>query len=217
MSTQDHKEWLLNQIKAMSELLRDGRYDEIDLSSIEKEAAEMARNFGKVINTLETAGEDMNSHTTDLPLISEHLAHISKTTENGVMSVITSVENIMKDATQAQDALAGLKEKLAGNKELQDEVDGVNSFLGNMQSNSFCIISSLEFEDINRQVIEKILLRLNELYDNLLKILLMIKLKEGIEDKNSAFLESIKHIVDIGNNERQEQEMVDIFFDEFDL
>lgn len=217
MSKRDYKEWLLKQVKTLSEQLKDGRYDEIDLSAIEQEASDMAKNFGQVIESLESAGQKMGLDSHDLPKITEHLTHISETTEKGVMEVINTAESIMEETSKAQESLDHVNEQLPDNEDLKNEVQAVSGMMANVQDNCFSIITSLEFEDANRQLMEKILSRLNELYDNLLKILLMLKLKDRLDKKDSAFLESLKHIVDIEGATRQDQEKIDEFFETFDL
>jgi len=217
MYKDDHKEWLLSQIKVISELLKEGRYDEIDLSAIEREASDMAKNFDQVIKSLESAGQKMSIDSQDLPRISEHLSHISESTEKGIMTVINNTESIMEDATNASEVLYKLQEDFKDNEEVKNKIQEANDFLDSAQGKCFNIITSVEFEDINRQLLDKILGRLNELYDNLLKILLMLKLKERLDNQESGFLESLKHIIDIEGGDRQSQEMIDDLFEDFNL
>jgi chemotaxis regulatin CheY-phosphate phosphatase CheZ len=217
MSKQEHKEWLLDQIKVLSEHLKEGRYDEIDLSAIEKEASAMARNFGEVIDSLESAGQKMGMDSNDLPTITEHLAHISETTEKGVLTALNTTEAIMDEAAKAKESLVRIRDYLFGNEELKHELLAVNGRMDTVQDHCFTVITSLEFEDINRQVMEKVLTRLNVLYDNLLKILAMLKFKERIEKRDTSFLDSLKHIIDIEGANRQSQDMVDDLFEDFGL
>ena len=217
MSKQEHKEWLLEQIRSLSERLKEGRYDEIDLSAIEKEASDMARNFGQVIESLESAGQKMGLDSSDLPAISEHLSHISQSTEKGVMTAINTAEAIMEEASKAKESLVQIDEQLSGNEELKNQVREAETRMDTVQDHCFSVITALEFEDINRQVMEKILIRLNQLYDNLLKILLMLKLKDRIEKGDSTFLDGLKHIIDLEGAKRQSQEMIDELFDDFSL
>ena len=217
MSKEEHKEWLLEQIRALSEHLKEGRFDEIDLAAIEKEAADMARNFRQVIESLDTAGQKISLDSHDLPTITKHLTHISQSTEKGVMNAINQAEAIMEDASAAKDSLEQINEQVAGDERLVDRIQSVNHRMDSIQDQCFSVITSLEFEDINRQVMEKILIRLNVLYDNLLKILVMLKLKERFENNDSTFLDSLKHIIDLDGANRQSQEKIDEFFEDFGL
>lgn len=214
---EDKRNWLLGQIVSLSELLKDGRYDEIDLSVIEKEAADLASNFGEVINSLEEVGYKLGGDKEDVQQISHHLQHISRTTEEGVMQVMDHSESIVSDATAISDNLSSLREKVGDNPEIQQELEAMDAKLGSMQNSAFTIMTSLEFEDINRQKLEKILKKLNQLYDNLIKVLLLLKLKESIEKKDSTFIRDIRQISDPNEDNSSKQGMIDELLKEFGL
>ncbi|MCP4157121.1 MAG: protein phosphatase CheZ [bacterium] len=213
----DKRNWLINQVVSISGLLKEGRYNEIDLTLIEKEAADLASNFGEVINSLESVGYKMGGDKEDMKQISHHLQHISKTTEEGVMQVMDHSESIVSDATYISTNLAEVKKKIGDNPEVQKELDNIDSKLSNLQNNAFTIMTSLEFEDINRQKLEKILGKLNEMYDNLIKVLLMLKVKEKIEKKDSSFIDEIRQISDPNEDVSSKQGMIDELLNEFGL
>lgn len=217
MSNDDKRSWLLNQIRSISELLKEGRYKEIDLSLIEKEAADLASNFGEVIHSLEEVGYKLGGDKDDVQQISDHLKHISKTTEEGVMQVMDSSESIVSDATSISDGLTKIRKNAGDNPEINAELDAMDEKLGNLQNNAFTIMTSLEFEDINRQKLEKILTKLNALYDNLIKVLLMLKIKESIEKKDSTFIQEIRSISDPNEDSSGKQGMIDELLKEFGL
>ncbi|MCP5103410.1 MAG: hypothetical protein GY950_08525 [bacterium] len=217
MIEDEKRQWLLNQMIAISGLLRDGRYNEIDLSLIEKEAAELASNFDEVINSLESVGYKISTDKEDVQQISHHLQHISKTTEEGVMQVMDHSESIVSDATFISDNVAAIKKKIGDNPEVQEELDNIDTKLTNLQNNAFTIMTSLEFEDINRQKLEKILKKLNQLYDNLIKVLLLLKVKEKIEQKDSSFIEEIRQISNPNEDVSSKQGMIDELLKEFGL
>lgn len=209
-------DWLLQQVVSISELLKDGRYTEIDLSSIEKEATDLARNFGSVINSLESAKDNL-SNTYDVPQITDNLQFISRTTTEGVNKVIDYSEAIINDANGISESLAKVKEKGGGLADIAAPITDVENRLANLQNNAFTIMSSLEFEDINRQLLEKILKRLNELYENLVKVLVMLKFKDKIEKNDSAFLDGIKKVADVEGNQTHKQDSIDQLLQEFGL
>lgn len=217
MTEEEKRNWLIKQVIAISGLLKEGRYGEIDLSLIEKEAAELASNFGEVINSLESVGYKVSSDTDDVQQISHHLHHISKTTEEGVMQVMDHSESIVADANRMADNLTSIKNKVGDNPKIKDELAMMDNTLADLQANAFKIMTSLEFEDINRQKLEKILKRLNKVYDNLLKVLLLLKVKEKIEEKDSAFIREIQHISDPAEAGTDKQGMIDELLKEFGL
>ncbi len=217
MSEIDKRSWLINQVVSISGLLKDGRYEEIDLTLIEKEAADLASNFSEMINSLESVGYKIGDDKEDVQQISHHLKHITKTTEEGVMQVIDHSESIVADATYISSNLAEIKDKIGDNPEVQQELDNIDGKLSNLQNNAFTIMTSLEFEDINRQKLEKILGKLNQLYDNLIKVLLLLKVKEKIENKDSSFIQDIRSISDPNEDTTDKQGMIDELLNEFGL
>jgi chemotaxis regulatin CheY-phosphate phosphatase CheZ len=217
MAEEEKRTWLINQVVAISGLLKEGRYDEIDLSLIEKEATELAANFSEVINSLEEVGYKVGEDSGDVQQISDHLKHISKTTEEGVMQVMDHSESIVADANLISDNVVAIKEKIGDQPEIKGELDNIDSTLTNMQANAFKIITSLEFEDINRQKLEKILKKLAQIYDNLIKVLLLLKVKEKIEEMDSTFIKEIRHISDPNEDVASKQGMIDELLKEFGL
>lgn len=217
MTEDEKRQWLISQVIAISELLKEGRYNEIDLSLIEKEAADLASNFSEVINSLESVGYKVSDDKEDVQQISDHLKHISKTTEEGVMRVMDHSEAIVEDATYISTNLAAVKGKMADKPEVKEELDKIDSRLSKLQNSAFTIMTSLEFEDINRQKLEKILKKLNEVYDNLIKVLLLLKVKEKIEQKDSSFIREIRQISDPNEDVSGKQGMIDELLNEFGL
>ncbi len=217
MSEDERKTWLINQLIAISGLLKEGRYDEIDLSVIEKEATQLAANFSEVIHSLEAVGYKVSDETDDVRQISHHLRHISRTTEEGVMQVMDHSESIVSDANRISDNISSIKSKLHDHPDIEPELDNMDTTLTHLQSNAFKIITSLEFEDINRQKLEKILKRLNTVYDNLIKVLLLLKVKEKIESNDSSFLKEIQRISDPSDNPGDKQGKIDELLKEFGL
>jgi len=216
MNDDEKRHWLINQLVSISQLLKDGRYNEIDLTLIEKEATELATNFGEVIRSLESVGYNVSEETDDVRQISTHLKHISKTTEEGVMQVMDHSESIVSDANRISQNINSIKQKTGDIPEIKNEISDMDLTLSHLQSNAFKIITSLEFEDINRQKLEKILKRLNQVYDNLIKVLLMLKVKERIEKKDTSFIREIKSISD-PQDISNKQVMIDDLLKEFGL
>lgn len=217
MSDEEKRQWLINQVIAISEKLKEGRYNEIDLSVIEKEATDLAANFGEIIHSLEAVGYKVSEDSGDVQQISTHLQHISKTTEEGVMKVMDYSESIVSEANIIAEKVSAVKQKVASHPELKNDIDDIDLSLSNLQNSAFTIMTSLEFEDINRQKLEKILKKLNQVYDNLIKVLLLLKVKEKIENKDTSFIREITQISDPNENKDNKQGMIDALLKEFGL
>lgn len=172
---------------------------------------------GALMQLLKLVGEGMNIHNLDLSIIYEHLEHISKTTESGVLTVINTAEAMMEDTSNAMGDLEKLEAKCSENKDLKQSLEKVNETIDSVQNNCFTIITALEFEDINRQLLERILVRLHQIQENQEQILELMELKEPLDKKDSAFLEHLKHIIDLEGARRQSQEEIDELFESFDL
>jgi Txe/YoeB family toxin of Txe-Axe toxin-antitoxin module len=215
MASQDHNQEFVERIKLALKLMIDSQYQKVDLSAIKNEDPEMATLLKQLTDTLKTTGQSINVDTMDIAIIGQHLSHISKTTESGVLTVLNISELLMSDTNKIRDTLDELENKLKVNETDQKLISGAHQILDEIQNNCFTILTSLEFEDINRQLMEKITNRLDMLYSNLLDSLVHIKTETLLERKDSVFLEGLKHIIDLDNSSRQSQEEIDDLFEEF--
>jgi chemotaxis regulatin CheY-phosphate phosphatase CheZ len=218
MSSHDRNDWLMDKIRQIAEFLKEGCWSELDFTTIEKEAPELAENFYKVAKNIDSVRNTISPYAHDVPKMNEYLTHIAKTTETGVTTVLNIAEAVMSDTSKVKESLANLSTHLAqftGNESLQDELRGAQSILDNLQDNCFTILTSLEFEDINRQLTEKIIDRLDEMYANFLDILLVLNIPETPGNGDSPFVKSLKRIFDIEDAGRHDQKVADKLFEEF--
>jgi len=220
MPQDDQNQLLIDRIKEITALLKEGRFCEIDPASLDKNVSNqdihhIAENFKQIIGSLTIACREMANDINDLPIITQHLTHISDTTEKGILEAINTAEAIMDETAQVKDALRHIHEYVSGNQELEQQFQLVSSKLDTVKDQCFSVITSLEFEDINRQVMEKIIERLQVLFENLLTAMEAMKLKERLETRDTAFLSRLKHIIDIEGANRQSQDMVDELFEDF--
>lgn len=218
MSSQDRNEWLLDEIRKISEFLKDGRYNDIDFSSLEKEAPDLAGNFAKVVKNLVSAGETVGLDAHDIPKMNEYLTHISKTTETGVTAVLNIAETAMNDMDKVKDSLdnlCGENPRTTDPENVKEKINEINETIATLQNNFFTILTSLEFEDINRQLMEKIIGRLDEMYGNFLEMMALLNAKEYPAQETSTFLKALKRLFDIEDISRHNQKVADELFEEF--
>ena len=215
MSENENKDGLLVHIEHFSRLLRDGRYDEIDLTEIEKEAPEVAENFKEVIENLRMMGNKLNQDSSDFPTVQRHLDHISRTTEDGVMNVINMAETMMNECGNALDIIHGIASRFEDNEEVASHARTAGEVVNSLMDKCFSIITAVEFDDINRQLMVKLLNRLNLQSENLMDILMSLNLYNPSEADQSAFIEELKHIIDLDGGERETQESIDELFEAF--
>ncbi|MCP5048872.1 MAG: hypothetical protein GY940_17000 [bacterium] len=207
---------LLDRIRIILELLREGRYGEIDFSAIEEHAPSIVDNIRHLITTLDSTGKDLSTDNLDLPIIIDHLSHVSKSTETGVLNVLNTAEILMTDAAEVIKGLEELEKQIPDDSPDKETVRKMNDALDNIQNNSFSILTALEFDDINQQLMGKIMTRLDEANLHLIHVLSKLKLELNFAKEESKFLENLKHIIDLEDNTRQSQDMIDDFFEDFD-
>jgi len=210
MENTDRKEWLISQLTEMSKLLSQGKYEDIDLKSIEREAQDLAKNFQEFISSLQTVGSELGAESHDVSHIREKLRKIITTTENSVKKVIDFSEGIMNDVSEIRNRIQDLSIE-------NSSANDVDTKLSKIQDSAFNIMTSLEFEDINRQMIEKINERLNLIYDNFMRVLIMLKLKDKLEQNDTKFMSEMTAITDPSVSIEEKQNMIDELFKEFGL
>lgn len=215
MSDNENKDGLMVHIKYISELMRDGRYEEIDFSEIEEEAPEITANLKEVVENLKMAGNKLNADNSDFPIVYRHLDHISRTTEEGVMNVINLAENMMNECGNALDVINGIATRFEDNEEIRKHATTAGDTLNGLMDKCFSIITAVEFDDINRQLMVKLLNRLNRQSEDLMDILMTLNLYRPLEENESAFLEELKHIIDLDGTNRETQESIDELFEAF--
>ncbi len=206
---------LREEVGKLTRQMKEGNFEDIDLTFIEQEAPEMAQNFSEIISHIQASAQVIADDSHDLPMICEHLQHISESTEAGVLTVINTAEAFMQDAGDALDILEKLKEATTDNQDCQEKLEEVAVTVNGFLDKSFSILTSLEFEDINRQLLEKILRRINEVYETLTDILTTFRVQEKVQIKDDHFLNDLKRIIDIDAS-RQSQDMIDDLFESFD-
>jgi len=214
---QDRRARLIQEIRRISSQMCSGDYDQIDLSLIEREAEDLADNFAQVIGSLAEVGFKVSEDSGDIRSISDHLEHISQTTREGVMKVMDHSEAIISDATGIAETLNELEKSIEITPQCQPLLAGVQARVDSLQNNAFTVMTALEFEDINRQRLEKILTRLEELYDNLLKVLVLLKVKGRSEQDPSHFMSDIRKIANPDEDEDRRQGRIDDLLREFGL
>ncbi len=208
---------LVVQVRKILELIQEGRYETVDLSFIRKNDAKMAAQFEEILEALSTTGKQTSMDYLDMPIITRHLTHISESTESGVLNVLNTAETIMGDAAKISERLFELLPRFEGNETIQTEFDLLAGMMDNVQNQCFTILTSLEFDDINKQLMVKIIDRLNQTYEHLQLMLTLLNNDSHLNQNDSAFLDGLKHIIDLDNSsELQSQDMIDEFFTDFE-
>ena len=213
--SEDLNKQLLNRIRFILELINDGRINEVELSPIRNQVPDIAANIKKLVDALDRISVQCNLEAVDMSIIIEHLSHITKTTESGVLAVLNTAESIMNDCNDLRDKLDDITKNLMNYEINVNIVDKLHNSLDSAQNKCFSILTALEFEDINRQLMERITNRLDKLHSHLLDTQPWLKNHQKIEKKDSEFLESLKHIIDLEDSSRKSQQEIDDLFEDF--
>jgi len=217
MDVEDGTQEILNHVRLILDMVREGSYDSIDLTPISRLEPSLAEGLNLLIQNIKTTGKDLNTDVVDLSIIKDHLDHVTQSFESGVLTVINTAETVMNDTNEIRESLETLNRRLmeTENPQLKPVVENAELVLGEVQNNCFTILTSLEMEDINRQLLERIVTRLDQIQGNLHLLLSNLKIRESLEKKDSAFLDSLKHIIDLEGDSRQSQEDIDDLFEDF--
>ena len=169
------------------------------------------------MSNFEALGENLYHSTNEMPILSQHLAHISETTAEGVTKVMDNAEGIMNKSMELGEKLGNLKEKFPEASADIDEI--INGASTEIQNQAFGILTALEFEDINRQQIEKISSALNDFQDEFYRLLVLLKLKDYMERKehDRDVISELKQVVDLEAEGESKQDLIDELFKEFGL
>lgn len=216
MSSDERKKDLLKSVRGILAAINNGKYHEIDLSEVEKDDREMAISFRDLIETLEMTGKHNSVDILDLDLVMEHLSHISKTTESGVLTVLNTSEAMMGDLAKLRESLDDIKRIHDNEEQVHNQIEQLGEQVDGLQNNTFSVLTALEFDDINQQLLKKILDRLEEQHAHLQEILMLTNIQPKTDKSESAFLEGLKHIIDLEDSSLKSQAEVDELFDDFD-
>lgn len=215
MSNNENKNEIIQRVSILINLLKEGRYNEIDLAIWQEDTPEVAENLRQFIHNLENTCTAINQENSDYPVIQQHLDHISRTTEEGVLTVINTAESLMNECANAQEMLNTMDRRFNENEEIRSHVQNMGEIINVIQDKCFSIITAVEFDDINRQLMAKILSRLDQLSVNLKDNLASLNRYQPLPPGESPFLEDLKHIIDLDGTKRETQESVDELFETF--
>lgn len=215
MALVEREESLVDMLHQAIELLLEGHGNDINWQKLQEKTPELATILGELKQILDATHHHMSSCFIDLPIVNQHLAHIAKSTENGVLTVLNTAEAIMNDAGKIKDILNTIPNDSPQNEILKPTLAETHNLLSSIQDNSFSILTSLEFEDANRQLMEKIILRLEDQLIATEEILTLLKKSVSLNKNDSTFLKGLKHIIDLESSTRQSQDMIDDYFEDF--
>jgi len=216
------KDVLIHHIVDISKKMVDGELQEIDLSLIQQEINDLAGNFQHIIDNFKVLGESLHDSSKVMPVLAEQLSNVSETTTQGVMKVMDNAEGIMNSAAELSGKVDAIQQKYNDiDEELKADLSDVAGEANITQNQAFGILTALEFEDINKQLLTKVLEALNEFQGQFYKLILLLRLKDFMDNQetNHKVLDDLRQVVDYESkaDSEEKQDLIDELFKEFGL
>lgn len=204
----------LNELIAISRQINEGKYDVVDISlNPESELFHIAQYFSDALKRLRTFYSAVEDTYEDLPTFERVLKTVIDDSKKASEDVLTFVDKINFNIDEIKDDLAAVEQAVNNNdfaraKGLLDRLQdkGVAG-----QDVCFDIIASLEFEDITKQKVDKLVKIIHDLEERLAHLIILLGLKDNTID--SEVLDKYKDTKDI----LEDQTLVDKLLREFGM
>ena len=206
----DYKD--INELLDIARSINEGNYD---VESVEADAGNelfhIAQYFSEAINKLKAVYDTVEDSYEDLPGFEDTLKSIindSKTASENVLECVDKINFITDDI---KDNLQLIKTQVQAGSYSQAGgiIDRLRDKALGGQDTCFDIIASLEFQDINKQKIDKLVKIVYDLQERLAHLVLMFGIKENKIDVH--MLDMIKDKKDL----LKDQNLVDQLLQEF--
>lgn len=202
----------INELLDIARCINEGKYDVagVDVNA-ENELYHIAQYFSEAINKLQTVYDTVEDSYEDLPGFEDTLKAIiadSKTASENVLSCVDKINFITDDI---RENIQTIKNQVAAGQFSQAGgiIDRLRDKALGGQDTCFDIIASLEFQDITKQKIDKLVKIIYDLQERLAHLVLMFGVKENKIDVQ--MLDMIKDKKDLLND----QNLVDELLKEF--
>ncbi|PLX70720.1 MAG: chemotaxis protein [Denitrovibrio sp.] len=204
----------INELLDIARSINEGKYDvvSVDVNS-ENELFHIAQYFSKSIEKLQTISDTVEDSYEDLPGFEETLKAIINDAKTASENVLSCVDNINFVTDDIKENLQILKKQAETGK--LGKMDGVLDRLRDKalagQDTSFDIIASLEFQDITKQKIDKLVKIIYDLQERLSHLVIMYGVKEDKIDVETLDKLKMKQKEDV----LDDQNLVDELMREF--
>jgi len=202
----------INELLDIARNINEGNYDvaSVDVNT-DNELFHIAQYFSESIEKLQTITDTVEDSYEDLPSFEETLQAIIKDSKTASENVLGCVDNINFATDEIKDNLNTLKTQVEGKNFGQTSgiLDRLRDKALSGQDTSFDIIASLEFQDITKQKIDKLVKIIYDLQERLAHLIVMYGVKEDKIDVE--VLDKLKEKEDI----LEDQNLVDELMREF--
>ncbi|ADD69603.1 putative chemotaxis phosphatase, CheZ [Denitrovibrio acetiphilus DSM 12809] len=202
----------INELLDIARSINEGNYDvaSVDVNA-ENELFHIAQYFSESIEKLQTVYDTVEDSYEDLPGFEDTLKAIISDAKTASENVLSCVDKITFVGDDIRDNLKTLKTQVEAKKFAQTSgiIDRLRDKALSGQDSSFDIIASLEFQDITKQKIDKLVKIIYDLQERLSHLVIMYGVKEDKIDIEA--LDKIKSKKDL----LEDQNLVDELMKEF--
>jgi len=202
----------INELLDIARSINEGNYDvaSVDVNA-ENELIHIAQYFSESIEKLSTVSDAVEDSYEDLPGFEETLKTIISDSKTASESVLSCVDNINFIGDDIRENLNSLQQMAEAGR--MNQADGILDRLKDKalagQDSSFDIIASLEFQDITKQKIDKLVKIVYDLQERLSHLVVMYGVKD--DKVNVEALDMMK----TKDNLLEDQNLVDELMREF--
>ncbi len=202
----------INELLDIARNINEGNYDVTSVEvNTENELFHIAQYFSDSIDKLRNVYETVEDSYEDLPGFEEVLQTIISDSKTASENVLASIDNINFITDDIRENLATLKSQAeSGNfSQTSGIIDRLRDKALAGQDTSFDIIAALEFQDITKQKIDKLVKIIYDLQERLAHLVVMYGVKDDKVD--IEILEKMKS----KENVLEDQSLVDELMKEF--
>jgi len=202
----------INELLDIARNINEGNYDVASVAvNTENELFHIAQYFSESIDKLRTVFETVEDSYEDLPGFEEILQTIISDSKTASENVLASIDNVNFITDDIRENLATLKTQAeSGNfSQTGGIIDRLRDKALSGQDTSFDIIAALEFQDITKQKIDKLVKIIYDLQERLAHLVVMYGVKDDKVDVE--ILDKMKD----KENVLEDQSLVDELMKEF--
>lgn len=170
----------LNELIDIAKKINDGKYDlvQIDINP-QSELYDIAKYFSSAMNTLKTVSTAFEDSIEDLPLFEQVLEEVVVDSRAASESVLSNVDSLNFNLDEVKENVAKLH-KCINDNETTYAGGIIDRLMGKSiegQDLCFDIIASLEFQDISKQKISKLIKIIKDLEKRIADLIIKLGLK----------------------------------------
>ncbi len=177
------------------------------------EVGELAKYLTEMMKKMGSAELSMGQTAEDIPKTSDQLDEIIRMTEEGTHRVMGHAEDVMNNQALLIQKIDRLKE---GKTVPVEKVSDMKKLVEENQKKMMDLFTSLEFQDIAGQRLQKVALLMKEIQGRILKLVVAFGLESknsnGSEDKQQVLL---KELDELSSAKRLDQNLIDDILGEF--